>query len=146
MNADDLDFSEWEQLLKQRDWSAYQNSRRRNNYHLSSSAYPCITDSISLRNDSLTNTSVPASVVITRNAAGENLLSKPITDIRMTEDGLISFNFMGGDPEILEVKHPFNDRKVALYYQLDGTLRQQNSKKGIYILRREDGKMIKFVK
>jgi hypothetical protein len=64
----------------------------------------------------------------------------------MTEDGLISFNFMGGDPEILEVKHPFNDRKVALYYQLDGTLRQQNSKKGIYILRREDGKMIKFVK
>ncbi len=146
VNADDLDFSEWEQLLKQRDWSAYQNSRRRNNYHLSSSAYPCITDSISLRNDSLTNTSVPASVMITRNAAGENLLSKPITDIRMTEDGLISFNFMGGDPEILEVKHPFNDRKVALYYQLDGTLRQQNSKKGIYILRREDGKMIKFVK
>ncbi|MCR5271189.1 MAG: M6 family metalloprotease domain-containing protein [Prevotella sp.] len=146
VNADDLDFSEWEQLIKQRGWSSYQNSHRRNNYHLSSSAYPCITDSISLRNDSLTNTSVPASVMITRNAAGENLLSKPITDIRMTEDGLISFNFMGGDPEILEVKHPFNDRKVALYYQLDGTLHQQNSKKGIYILRREDGKMIKFIK
>lgn len=148
VNADDLNYNEWDQLLTQRGLagSPYQNKQKMNNYHLSSSAYPCITDSTSTWNDSLTNTSVPASVMITKNAAAETLLSKAITDIRMTEEGLISFNFMGGDPAILEVKHPKTSRNPALCYLLDGTIRHQTGKKGIFIIRKEDGEIIKFIR
>ena len=48
-------------------------------------------------NNSLTVTSVPAPRMNYPDGHGDTILNKPITNIQMSEDGLISFDFMGGD-------------------------------------------------
>lgn len=50
------------------------------------------------KNTALTNTSSPAATLYNANADGTKYLSKPITDITESTDGLISFTFNGGDP------------------------------------------------
>lgn len=50
-------------------------------------AYPYLT------NNSLTDTSVPAATLYNANNDGSLLMHKPVTDISMTADGLVSFRF-----------------------------------------------------
>lgn len=147
VNADNMKYADWDNLLKIRGAkSAYLEKNRLHNLHFSTSAYPWTTDSTEMVNDSLTNFSIPAAKMITQNEAGDSLLSKPITNISMSPDGLISFNFMGGDPAILGVKEHFTDRKVALYYDFSGRLLQRTARRGLFIIKREDGKTIKVIK
>lgn len=47
-------------------------------------------------NTALTDTSKPAATLYTFNKDGERLMSRPVTDIRESEDGIISFTFDGG--------------------------------------------------
>ena len=69
---------------------------RLNSYILSGSAYPHVTDT--LENRELTATSAPSATVYDGVAADSvAVLDKPITNIQMTGDGLISFDFMGGE-------------------------------------------------
>lgn len=49
-----------------------------------------------LGNTKLTNTSTPAATVYNQNTDNSYYMNKPITDITESEDGLISFKFMGG--------------------------------------------------
>ena len=61
-------------------------------------AYPYVTvDSFGIEtiaNDKLTNTSKPAATLNNKNADGEKLMSKPITQMAVNADGLASFVFM----------------------------------------------------
>ena len=61
-------------------------------------AYPYVTvDSLGIEtiaNDKLTNTSKPAATLNNKNADGEKLMSKPITQMAVNADGLASFVFM----------------------------------------------------
>lgn len=89
--------------------SSYVNGPNKKRYHifpannktrtsLEGWGYPyVVTDSqgnTSVANDCLTNTSVPAATLNNANADGEKLMSKPITQMSVSADGLASFAFM----------------------------------------------------
>ena len=132
VHADNLDYDAWDKIVT----SQYAGKQHMNNNHLSTSPYPLMSDSMTIVNAELTDSSVPSARMNKQNLEGNELLGKPITNIRMSEDGLISFDFMGGDPDgMLSVKnhHPSVTNRV---YNLQG---QQVvlPRKGIYII---DGK------
>ena len=56
------------------------------------------------------------------NSSGTELLGKPITNIRMSDDGLISFDFMGGnmppEPEVYQLIYMIGD-SVYMTYELE---------------------------
>lgn len=96
VHADNMDYDEWEQLSFSRNirWA---NKGRLNNVILSTSPYPWTTDSTDFVNDRLTETSVPAPKMNYTNDDGNLKLEKSITNIRMNDEGLISFDFMKDD-------------------------------------------------
>lgn len=150
--ADNMDYTEWETLVKQ--WGVtsmngtYRNQPRLNRYMLSSAAFPWTTDSTTTIADSLTDNSFPATIMNTTNTAGSNLLSKPISNIEVTTDGLVAFDFMGGSHapvDILEntAKNPIRRSEV---YDLKGRRIAGKTRHGLYILKREDGIIKKLFK
>ncbi|SFO78911.1 M6 family metalloprotease domain-containing protein [Prevotella sp. tf2-5] len=140
-HADNKTFATWEAELGTK--SNYVNPDRMNKLHLSTSSYPYGD------NKELTNTSTPAALMKTKNPAGENLLSKPITNIQMTNEGLVSFDFMGGTTGIEELKKGRKEeRKMeGAWYDLSGQRPVSNSpqKKGVYIFREKDGTTYKVM-
>ena len=140
-HADNKTFATWEAELGTK--SEYVNLDRMNKVHLSTSSYPYGD------NKELTNTSTPAALMKTKNPAGENLLSKPITNIQMTNGGLVSFDFMGGTTGIEELKKGrMEERKMeSAWYGLSGQRSVFNSpqKKGVYIFREKDGTTYKVM-
>lgn len=135
-HADNKTFATWEKELGTK--SSYLNSNRLNKLHLSTSSYP-FGD-----NDELTNTSMPAALMSTKNSAGEYLLSKPVTNIQMTDGGLVSFDFMGGTTGIKELKNGrIEEWKLeGAWYDLSGRKvadAPHSTKKGVYIFRGKDG-------
>lgn len=119
LNADNMDYDAWDTLIGA-DKSPYVNKYRMNSAILSTSPYPWTTDSTSFVNDELTETSVPAVRMNYPNAEGSMALSKPVTNISMSEDGLISFDFMGGSiPDgVATLRTPLSSRRQ--YYNLQG--------------------------
>lgn len=142
IHADGLDYNAWSSLVGE--GSAYYNGHSR---LLSTSAYPWATDSTEFVNNMLTDISVPASLMFNINAAGSKYLSKAITNITMTDDGLVSFDFMGGSiPE--SVSAVSSDAMPAAVYNLRGVCvgtRIENQRPGIYIIRYTDGTARKVV-
>lgn len=114
------------------------------NKYLSLAAYPYISDDVA--NDSLTNNSVPAATLKNKNAEGELFLSRPITDIRMDEQGHVSFDFMMIPTAISDAvsdSHP----DVEAYYDLRGQrLPEKPVRPGIYIIRYTDGTTKKSIR
>ena len=98
VHADNIDYDGWEALVGK---AKHKNKAYMNSLLLSTSPYPWTTDSTDFVNNQLTDTSVPAATMYNANAEGSTLLGKPITNITMTTDGLVSFDFMGGSkPEL----------------------------------------------
>ena len=98
--------------------------------------------------DSLTNKSNPAATL--RHAAqdGTKLMSKPITNIRV-DNGLVSFDFMGGDGSQTTVQsHPTNYQTlIKEVYDLSGRQIPQNAMgTGIYIIKYANGQTRKVVR
>jgi hypothetical protein len=81
--------------------------------HLSTSPYPLES------NTELTDQSTPAAKMQTKNTAGESMLSKPITNIKMSDDGLISFDFMGGTTGINDLRI-LDENGESCIYDLSG--------------------------
>ena len=98
------------------------------------------------------------------NSAGEKLLSKPVTNIQMTDDGLLSFDFMGGTTGIKNVNVNdnlnFNDNdnvndnesqssklkaQSSKLYDLSGHRVSAPVKNGLYIVREKDGTVRKQI-
>ena len=135
VNADNLDYDAWDNLLKNAS-SQYANKRRMNNKHLCTSPYPLMTDSMIIVNCELTDSSVPHARMNNNNRVGSNQLGKPITNIRMSEDGLVSFDFMGGAPNGILPEMTHRQSVANKVYNLQGQ-QVEVPRKGIYII---DGK------
>lgn len=148
VSADDMDYNDWDKLLDELGGSQYSEKARMHNRHLSSSPYPWTTDSTTFVNDQLTDTSVPASKMYNTNEEGSKYLSKAISNIRMSEDGLISFDFMGGDP--MPVTMPaWHDTMIKAVYDLSGCClgySLDGQRPGLYVVRYSDGTTKKVVK
>ena len=100
------------------------------NRYLSTSVYP-YADSTAV-NESLTDNSDPKAMVYTANAEGVKLMSKSITNIRVADNGTISFDFMGGGTTIRGVKSA--EVKSEQWYDLQGRcLPDRPLRKGLYI-------------
>ena len=98
--------------------------------------------------DSLTNKSNPAATL--RHAAqdGTKLMSKPITNIRV-DNGLVSFDFMGGDGSQTTVQsHPTSYQTlIKEVYDLSGRQIPRNAiGTGIYIIKYANGQTKKVVR
>ena len=145
VHADNRDYDAWDDyLLAIGARTQYANSGRMNNVHLSGSPYPYATDSTETVSQ-LTDESVPASMMQTTNAGGRKLLSKPITNIRMSDDGLISFDFMGGDSTVGVKTIAITRPATATTYDLQGR-RAVVGSHGLLIMRQADGTIRKIAK
>lgn len=116
----------------------YLNKKERyNSFILSGSSYPLVTDT--LENHELTTVSTPAMNIYEIVAEGDSVLDKPITNIQMTDDGLISFDFMGGDKTGIENPNSQSPILNSQFYDLQGRRVPSANGRGIYIQRRADG-------
>ena len=97
VHADNLHYEEWTYLINSQSLPTYAELVGLHNRHLSTSPYPWSAESTAFVNNELTDISTPATTMFNANAEGSQLLSKAITNIQMTADGLISFDFMGGE-------------------------------------------------
>jgi hypothetical protein len=150
VHADNMDYDAWNDYLVANNLGTYINSKRMNSRLLSSSPYPWTIDidSTTFVNDSLTENSVPAPKMNNVNEQGDSLLRKSITNIRVSEDGLISFDFMGGDsiPDAIVTTQTSGRKQDAGIYDLRGRRLKTMQGKGVFIRRNEDGTMRKYFK
>ena len=146
VHADNLDYDAWTVIVPSNK-NPYQRSPRMGNIRLSTSPYPWTTDSTTFVNNELTDTSLPAAKMNYPNSSGSSLLGKPVTNIQMDDEGLISFDFMGGDPSAISplTSHlsPLTSHSV---FDLLGREVTPN-RPGMYIIRYKDGTIKKkFIK
>ena len=149
VHADNMDFDAWNDYLTKMNLSDYAGSSRMYRRFLSTSPYPWTTDSTDFVNNELTETSVPSPKMNYPNEEGKSLLNKPITNIQMSEDGLISFDFMGGDKTGIEQVKPQTSRSTEgrlqgknlqpQTYDLSGRKISGPRSAGLFIQRRADG-------
>lgn len=132
--ADNMDYDAWDAYIDENKLSTYAKSSRLNNRHLSTSPYPYVVDGEVLNNE-LTDTSTPAAAMYYPEGA---LLGKPITNIQMSAEGLVSFDFMGGNPSgIKEIQ--VSGFRIQECYDLQGR-RVDNPQQGnLYIVRTPQG-------
>lgn len=108
-------------------------------------------------NTSLTDKSRPAATLFNAAPDGRKYMGKPITNIAETNDGLISFDFMGGgDPVgIKEVSHAAGNNGLINVFSSEGkqlgtmtraAFMQQTVKPGVYMLQHPDGTVDKVVR
>ena len=112
IHADNMDYDAWD--LRVGNVSPYQNKYMMNNQMLSTSPYPWTDSATSFVNNELTDNSVPPARMNYPNTKGNEFLGKPITNIQMSDDGLVSFDFMGGVPDI--------PAEYQLTYMVDGEI------------------------
>ena len=116
--ADNMNYDQWDKYISNNNLSQYQNSTRMNSRYLSGTPYPLMQEDLPL-NDSLTDVSVPAAIMYNANGEGSTMLGKSISNIRMTDDGLVSFDFMGGEPtgisEMEDGRLKTEDGRLAIY-------------------------------
>ena len=107
-----------------------------NSRYLSTSPYPYISEDAV--NNELTDDSTPPATMFYPNLDGNLQLGKPITNIQMTDEGLISFDFMGGTTDIkVLMKYPMIDERQV--YDLSGRMVKMPQSGNIYIFRNPDG-------
>ena len=129
-HADGKDYMVWDPQNDGEDPDKYTMSDYLRCKFLSTSAYPYG------ENQSLTNTSSPAAVLFSPNADGELLMSKAITNIQVTSDGTVSFDFMTDPTAIRRVLT--NEGHTSVWYDLQGRrLQGKPMRKGLYIHNRQ---------
>lgn len=146
VHADNMDYDAWDDYVIKNKLGTYAASSHMNSRYLSTSPYPWTTDSTSFINNELTDISVPAAKMHWPNLSGDYLLNKSITNIQMTEDGLISFDFMGGDKTGIEQVKPQTKNLLSQTYDILGRRISSVYGKGIFIQRYADGTVRKYYK
>ena len=91
-HADNMTYDDWDKLIGDNNPTVGGHNRI-----LSTSPYPYLPGDGGDANRSLTDDSTPAAKMYNNNSDMKQMLSKAITDIYETQEGLISFKFMGGD-------------------------------------------------
>lgn len=101
--------------------------------------YPYITKGIggtyTVRNNEFTDDSSPASVVFNANTDGVKKLHKPVTNITRNDEGLISFDFMGGTADIHTIGIDPTEAGPREYYDLMGRRVTSPVSGSLYIIR-----------
>jgi M6 family metalloprotease-like protein len=136
-HADGKDYKTWDPANNGKDPNKYVDTENwMYNKYLSTSVYP-YTDPLTLVvNSSLTDETTPAATLYYENAEGVKFMQKAITNIRIADDGTISFDFMGGTSSIDAIK--VTDDSPAVWYDLQGRrLEGKPTRKGIYINNRK---------
>jgi len=135
-HADGKDYLTWDPKNNGKDLGKYTMDDWVRNRYLSTSPYPYTNPETQLINDVLNDSSTPASTVHNKNAEGALLMSKAITNIRIADDGTVSFDFMKGTSgiqPIIEVTDTDNR-----WYDLQGRqLQGEPRHKGVYIHNRK---------
>jgi hypothetical protein len=136
-HADGKDYNTWDPANDGKDPNKYVDKEAwMYNKYLSTSVYPYTDAETQLINDVLNDESSPASTVFNKNAEGKLFMSKAITNVRIADDGTISFDFMGGTSGI----HPIIEVMDSddSWYDLQGRrLEGKPTRKGIYINNRK---------
>ena len=136
-HADGRDYLSWDPSNSGRDYSKYTSENWLHNRYLSTSVYPYVDELV--ENRSLTDDSNPAASLFSPNSDGVNLMSKPITNIQMAEDGTISFDFLGGTTAVEGIS-TVKAATETIWYDLNGRrLSSPPVNPGIYIVRYTDG-------
>lgn len=136
-HPDGRDYRNWDPANNGKDMSKYTMDNWLRNRYLSTSVYPYVDALVEKR--SLTDDSDPAASLFSPNSGGVNLMSKPVTNIQMAEDGTISFDFMGGATAVEGVS-TLKTATETMWYDLNGRrLSSPPVLPGIYIVRYSDG-------
>ena len=111
-----------------------------NNSSKSTSGFPypyttkSIDGTVTIANDCLTDDSKPAASVFNTTINGCKLMGKPVTNIRRDEQGLISFDFMGGTSGISGIMTDSDPRELE-YFDAHGRKVSTPLHGSIYIIR-----------
>jgi M6 family metalloprotease-like protein len=137
-HADKKDYYDWDPSSKGEDPNKYTMPDNMRSSYLSTSPYP-YTHPVTLAvNDSLTDTSSPAAALYTKATDGRLFMGKSITNIRLADDGTISFDFMKGDASAITATQ--TSAAPDAWYALDGRrLTGKPTTKGLYIRRSATG-------
>ena len=133
VHADNMDYDEWDKLYPhKKETEQYVDiPRKLYNWHLSGSPYPWYDSSTEKENDCLTDTSVPTVTMFNNNAEGSKQFGKEIKNIRVADDGTVSFEFTMATTGIVEIE---TNRQQPAWYTLDGCRLTGNpTKPGIYL-------------
>ena len=136
-HADGKDYKTWDPANNGKDPNKYVDPENwMYNKYLSTSVYP-YTDPLTLVvNASLTDETTPAATLYYENAEGVKFMQKAITNIRIDDDGTISFDFMGGTSGIRPIIEVIDSDDN--WYDLQGRrLEGKPTRKGIYINNRK---------
>ena len=133
-HADGRDYLSWDPNNDGKDMNKYTLEGRLRNSYLSTSAYPYYDEALQTWNRSLADDTTPAATLFHVNADGRNVMSKAITNIQMTSDGAVSFEFMKDPTGILTVDPSIGSGIADVWYDLQGRrLQDKPTGKGIYI-------------
>ena len=145
-HADGKDYKTWDPANNGLDMTKYTMDRWMRNRYLSTSVYPYIDDETQIVNESLTDDSDPAATLYNQNADRIQHMSKPVTNIRMADDGTISFDFKVSTTAIKDITNDQSSMLNAQWYDLNGRrLPSAPSGSGIFILRHPDGTTRKVI-
>ena len=92
-HADGKNYLVWDPNNNGKDYSKWTMSNWMRSSYLSTSPYPYIDAQSNVINDALTDDSTPVASLFA-SADGLNLMGKSITNIRLADDGTVSFDFM----------------------------------------------------
>lgn len=139
-HADGKDYNAWDSDNNGNNPNKYTMDNWLRSCYLSTSPYPYTDPTTNAVVDSLTDNSDPAAVLFTANAEGKNYMSKAITNIQLSEDGTISFDFM--KPDLSEISDMIEGKKAIVkgWYDLNGRrLSTPPLRSGVYITLYSDG-------
>ena len=145
VHADNMDYDAWSAYIKEKKLEPYAADEWMNRRILSTSPYPYISEDKETVNNELTDTSTPAATMFNPGTEGEMLLAKPITNIQMTDDGLISFDFMGGTTGIRHLPIA-GDNDASCLYNLQGQRINIPKPGNLYIVKKNNGTTYKYIK
>ena len=132
VHADNLTYRQWTYYLKANDLQAYDNDMYMNSHYLSTSPYPYVTPFYT--NDELSATTSPKTEMYLANSKGQRLLDVTISNITMSADGLISFDFTNNDPSSGITDAQADAPSSSVWYDLQGRrLSGRPTRKGTYI-------------
>ena len=145
VHADNMDYDAWSAYIKEKKLERYAADDKMNSLFLCTSPYPYISEDKETVNNELTDTSTPAATMFNPSTEGEMLLAKPITNIQMTDDGLISFDFMGGTTGIRHLPIA-GDNDASCLYNLQGQRINIPKPGNLYIVKKNNGTTYKYIK
>jgi M6 family metalloprotease-like protein len=145
VHADNMDYDAWSAYIEEKKLNPYAADEWMNRRVLSTSPYPYISEDKETVNNELTDTSTPAATMFYPGTEGELLLAKPITNIQMTDDGLISFDFMGGTTGIRHLPIA-GDNDASCLYNLQGQRINIPKPGNLYIVKKNNGTTYKYIK